>query len=120
MRHQVPSGITADDAGIIVAWGGIRQATSASPAARPAPGAAPAAALDEGDAAPVTLGPRPRSLRGTRVDGGLAVDAAGRFMGVTRTWTYARWISTIFPPRLWRRHRVHSEPQCDSRQRTTA
>jgi lipase chaperone LimK len=60
--------------------GGIRHTTSASPVARPAPGAAPAAALDEGDAAPVTLGPRPRSLRGTRVDGGLAVDAGGRFM----------------------------------------
>src|SRR5262249_39840908 len=56
--------------------GGIRRATSSSAIARPAQGSAPAAARDEG----ATLGPRPRSLRGTRVDGGLAVDAAGRFM----------------------------------------
>jgi lipase chaperone LimK len=45
----------------------------------PAPVAAPAAAPDEEDAASPTMGPRPRSLRGTRVDGGLAVDAGGRF-----------------------------------------
>jgi lipase chaperone LimK len=56
---------------------GVRHATSASPVARPAAVAATAAAHD---AAQATLGPRPRSLRGTRVDGGLAVDAAGRFV----------------------------------------
>ena len=60
--------------------GGIRHTTSASPAARAAPAAASPAALDEDDAASPALGPRPRSLRGTRVDGGLAVDAGGRFM----------------------------------------
>src|SRR5262249_33736103 len=57
--------------------GGIGRATSASPVARPAAGAAPAATRDDPAA---TLGPRPRSLRGTRVDGGLAVDAGGRLM----------------------------------------
>jgi lipase chaperone LimK len=57
--------------------GGIRHAASASPPARPAPGATPAAARDD---AAATIGPRPHSLRGTHVDGGLAVDVAGRFM----------------------------------------
>ena len=57
--------------------GGIRQATSEAPLARPAPAVAPAGARDD---AAARLGPRPRSLRGTRVDGGLAVDTGGRFM----------------------------------------
>ena len=38
----------------------------------------------------------------------------------TRTWTCARSISGMFASRVWRRHRVHSEPRCDSRQRTIA
>src|SRR5512144_31870 len=32
------------------------------------------------DVVPLDAAPRPRSLRGTRVDGGLAVDADGRFL----------------------------------------
>src|SRR5262249_56530534 len=51
--------------------------TSVPRCAVPGSGPAPAATRDDPGA---TLGPRPRSLRGTRVDGGLAVDAGGRLM----------------------------------------
>jgi lipase chaperone LimK len=49
----------------------------------PAPaggGEAAAPAGGDADGGASTLGRRPRSLRGTRVDGGLGVDAAGRFV----------------------------------------
>jgi lipase chaperone LimK len=58
--------------------GGGRLAPSPGAPPPTAQAGAPAAARD--DAGEATLGPRPRSLRGTRVDGGLAVDARGRFM----------------------------------------
>ncbi|MCC6848552.1 MAG: lipase chaperone [Deltaproteobacteria bacterium] len=56
-----------------------RETGRASPAARDGSAAAPADPLALPGAGGDAL-PRPRSLRGTRVDGGLVVDAAGRFV----------------------------------------